>query len=235
MASSWSRSAEDVAKHKTLTPGQLLEWVATRPARKEACIECGAGLGELAGFFRAHFSRVTATDIAPPAQRSPYGVTITKAAAEHLPAEAASVDLIISMQALHHFDTAGHLTEASRVLRPGGVFAALCWGEMILPAPVKRACQNTFAALSPPWEISRDWVVSGYAGLTFPGKPLTVPATRMTRMMTLPDLESEIKRWSAFRRALADGVAIPAPNLAGVDPARPFPVHWPLLGRAFQV
>jgi SAM-dependent methyltransferase len=222
-------------KPKSLTPGQLLEWVAMRPTAKEACIECGAGLGELAGFFRPHFNRVTATDIAPPARKSPYGVVITKAAAEHLPAADASVDLLISMQALHHFDTERYLAEALRVLRPGGVLAALCWGEIVLPGPVLRAYKPTLKALAPHWEDSRSWVLSGYAGLTFPGRPLTLPQARMTRMMTVADIGSDIRRWSAFRRALAAGAVIPVPSLDSFDPARPVPVHWPVLGRAFQV
>lgn len=218
-----------------LSPGEVLRWIALRPAKKEVCIECGAGLGELAGFFRAYFGRVTATDIAPLAQKSPYGVTVTKAAAEHLPTVDKSVDLLISMQALHHFDIAGHLAEAARVLRPGGVFAALCWGEMILPEPILHACRPTFTALAPHWEDTRDWVISGYAGLAYSGRPLPLPAARMTQQMTLSGLKAEIQRWSATRRARAAGAEIPDPSLLGIHPDRPFSVHWPVLGRVFQV
>lgn len=218
-----------------LSPDGLLHWLALRPARHEICIECGAGLGELAAFFRAHFKRVLATDIAPPAQKSPYGVKVKKAAAEHLPTADASVDLLISMQALHHFDRERHLAEVARVLRPGGVFAALCWGEIILPDTVLRAFRPTLAALAPHWEDARASVVSGYADLAIAGKPLGLPEARMTRQITLPGLQAEIQRWSAFRRALAVGADIPDPVVMGLDPTRPFQVHWPVLGRAFQV
>lgn len=234
-ASSLRRSADWTQPCPALSPGAVLRWIAAQPARNETCIECGAGLGELAGFLRAHFRQVTATDIAPPVQNSPYGVAVTKAPAEHLPVADASVDLIISMQALHHFDRTGHLAEAARILRPGGVFAALCWGEMILPAALLRACQPTFAALTSHWEASRAWVLSGYSGLTFPGRPLALPSARMTRQMTLTGLKAEISRWSAFRSALALGAEIPDPDPSGLDPLRPFPVHWPVLGQAFQI
>jgi SAM-dependent methyltransferase len=217
-----------------LTPAELLGWIAKRPERTEACIECGAGLGELAAFFRATFRSVTATDIAPLAIKSPYGVKIVKAAAEHLPAPDSSVDLLISMQALHHFDRAAHLDEAARVLRPGGLFVALCWGEIVLPAPILRAWQPTFSALAQHWEDSRAWVLSGYANLAFPGTPLALPAARMTRQMTTTGLKAEIQRWSAFRRALAAGVKIPEPSLPGIEDPQAFPVHWPVLGKAFQ-
>lgn len=235
MKASCNRSADPARQREALSPYQLLHWLALRPAKHEVCIECGAGLGELAAFFRPHFKRVLATDIAPPAQKSPFGVKVVRAAAEHLPTPDASVDLLISMQALHHFDAKGHLAEAARVLRRGGVFAALSWGEIILPEPILRAFRPTLVALAPHWEDARASVVSGYRDLAIEGKPLELPQARMTRQITLPELQAEIRRWSAFRRALALGADIPAPVLIGLDPTRPFEVHWPLVGRACQV
>lgn len=233
--SSWNRSVDQVRKGTALTPGQLLQWIATRPAKKEVCIECGAGLGELAMFFRSHFERVTATDLAPPKQKSPYGVTVIKAAAEHLPETEGSVDLLISMQALHFFNIADHLSEARRVLRPGGVFAALCWGEIILPDTILGAYQPTFTSLAPHWEKARGWVLSGYSDLAFPGRHLTLPQARMTRPMSISGLDAEIARWSATRRAVAADAEIIDPNLSGLDRDAQFPVHWPILGQVFQV
>jgi ubiquinone/menaquinone biosynthesis C-methylase UbiE len=224
-----------VLQREALSPYQLLHWLAQHPAKQEVCIECGAGLGELASFFRPFFKTVVATDIAPQRLKSPFGVKVVRAAAEHLPTSDASVDLLISMQALHHFDIEAHLVEATRVLRPGGVFAALSWGEMILPEPIQRAFRPTFAALAAHWEDARASVVSGYADLVLAGKPLALPQARMTRQITFPDLQAEIERWSAFRRARAFGADMPDPVLMGLDPTRPFEVHWPLLGRACQV
>ncbi|HBZ42514.1 MAG TPA: hypothetical protein DEO85_00295 [Maritimibacter sp.] len=235
LKASWNRSVDPARPREALSPDQLLHWLALRPAKQEVCIECGAGFGELAASFRPHFKRVLATDIAPPAKKSPYGVKVVKASAEHLPTTDASVDLLISMQALHHFDTEGHLAEAARVLRPGGVFAALCWGEIILPEPILRAFRPTLAALAPHWEDTRASVISGYADLAIAGKPLELPQARMTRQIRLPGLQAEIRRWSAFRRAMAVGAEIPDPVLMGLDFTRLFPVHWPVVGRAFQV
>ncbi|MDZ4094385.1 MAG: class I SAM-dependent methyltransferase [Paracoccaceae bacterium] len=211
----------------------MFEWIAARSARKEACIECGAGLGEIADFLSSQFDRVIATDIAP--QPSPYGVTIIKAAADRLPAEDCSMDLLISMQSLHHFDVPAHLAEARRVVRPRGVFAALCWGEIALPPTILQVFKPTLAALTPYWEESRLWVLSGYEGLSLPGVPLNLPRARMTRMMTPPDIMREIEGWSASRSAAKAGSTIAVPDLSGLDQHRPVPVHWPILGRAFQL
>lgn len=229
---SWRKLAN--AQGLALEPADLLHWIAKRPAKRGACIECGAGHGELASFFRPHFDITLATDLAPPARKSPYGVTVIKAGAESLPVPAASVDLLISMQALHHFDLNPALSEASRVLRQGGIFAALSWGEISLPDQIQTAYAPVFKALAPFWEADRDWVISGYKGLNFTGKPLSLPKAQMRRQMTLADLDAEIHRWSASRAAAAARVDLPKPQLAGFDP-RPFTVHWPLLGQIFQV
>lgn len=235
MLASSSRSAEQVQQGEVTNPEGLLHWLALRPAKREVCIECGAGLGELAAFFRPHFRRILATDVSPPAQKSPYGVRVTKAAAERLPVTDSSVDLLISMQALHHFDKAAHLAEAARILRPGGVFAALCWGQIILPEHVLHAFQPVLAALAPHWESERSSVISGYADLAVLGRSLALPCARMTRQTTIPGLQAEIRRWSAFRRAVAVGAEIPTPTLHGIDLEQSFPIQWPVLGRAFQV
>jgi len=217
-------------------PQDLLRWLAGRPTKTRVCIECGAGLGELTAFFSGHFDRAIATDITPRPPSAPFNVPIIKASADTLPSPAASVDLLISMQALHFFDLNRALTEARRVLHPGGIFAALSWGEIILPKAIAQAYQPTFRSLAPHWEPDRNWVVSGYAGLKFPGTRLPLPATRMTRQMTLSDLNTEISGWRAARTALTRKCNIAAPDLRHLAPQKhqTFPVHWPILGQIFR-
>lgn len=220
-----------------LDPPALFRFLAQSPDTKEVCIECGAGFGELAAFFAHYFDRVVATDQTPPKRPSPYGLEIIKAPAEQLPAADTSVDMVISMQSLHFFNVQEHLSEVRRVLRPGGVFAALSWGAIVLPGAVAQAYEATFRSLDPFWEPQRNWVTSGYGDLDFAETALPLPETAMSRQMTLPKLDAEIAGWSAVRRALTSNTQFEDPQLDALllSDSDQFKVSWPIVGQAFKV
>jgi SAM-dependent methyltransferase len=216
-----------------LDPPAFFRWLASLPPRRDVSVECGAGQGEVTAFLGGTFVRAIATDAAPPRAGSPHGVPIVAAPAERLPFADASADLVVSVQALHHFDVPAHLQEARRILRPGGVFAALCWGEIVLPPALRPRYRPAFAALAPFWEEERDWVLSGYRDLGFDGQPIALPAAALRRRAGIDGLNAEIGRWSAARAARQAGVTIPLPKAAGQ--AAPFDLSWPLIGRVFRV
>ncbi len=215
-----------------LDPQGFMRWLAACPHRRDLCVECGAGTGELSAFLTRCFKKVIAIDKAPPAA-SLTKTTVLCATAEEVPAEDGSVDLLLSMQALHHFDIDRHLREAERVLRRGGVFAALSWGEIVLPEAVAEAYRPVITSVAPYWEPCRDWVVSGYPGLPMPGRAVTIPKARLSKNMTLPALDAEVARWTAVQRALTAGADIAEPALdgLGLSDDAVFEVHWPLVGQ----
>lgn len=213
-------------------------WLARQPAGRGLCIECGAGLAEIGTFMAAHFGRVIACDIrpipAPPA--APRNLELRLAPAEAIPSGDGSADLVVSMQALHFFDRAAHLAEVRRVMRPGGVFAALAWGEMRLAGPVAAHLAPLLSGLADFWEPARAAVVAGYPDLVFQGAALALPAAGMVRAMTLAAILAEIGGWSAARRARAVGVALPevAPVLPGLGRDARLDVFWPIVGRVVR-
>ena len=220
-----------------LDPKALFHWLAGCPAENEVCIECGAGFGEVSAALSPFFKTTIATDIAPPEQKSPYGVRIVPAPAEQIPASDGSVDLLVSMQALHFFELPDHLAEARRVLRSGGIYAAFCWGPMILPEQIARAYRRTIGALAPYWEAERGWVLAGYRGVPVAGTAIDMPSARLTRQMTLPALDARIARWSAMQNALRAGASIAEPHLETLtlSDEDSFDVSWPILGQVFRV
>lgn len=215
-----------------LNPRGLISWISARVPHRGSSIECGAGLGEIARFLAGHFDRSFAVDIAyKQPQIASQGVTFVRGSAEALPFDDGSADLIISMQALHHFNVQAHLTETRRVLRPGGIFAALAWGEMALPAPISSRLQPFLAAISPFWEGKRDWLISGFDGLDVPGKRLILPRAALTRSLTIMELRREMESWSATRLARASGVDLdelfpPLPHMGTCS------AQWPIVGLA---
>lgn len=215
-----------------LDPRGLISWISARIHHRGISIECGAAHGEIARFLAGHFDRSFAVDIAyKQPQIASQGVTFVQGTAEALPFEGGSADLIISMQALHHFNVQTHLTEARRVLRPGGIFAALAWGKMDLPASISSRLEPFLAAISPFWEDKRDWVISGYGGLELPGKFLSLPPAALSCSLTMKELSEQMIGWSATRRAREAGLD-PGRLLPSSNAPRTFVARWPVVGVA---
>lgn len=226
------------ARVEPIGPAALMAWLTALPARRRACLECGAGRAEVAAFMAGRFGRAIALDVEPHHLRHvKKPVHILCGDAAELPFADNSLDLVVSQQALHHFAVEQHLRESRRVLRDGGIFAALCWGEMRLPDGIAPIYGAVFKALEPYWEEARMWVLEGYAGLAFDGEAIALPTARMTRLLSLDALDLMIARWSATQHALARGADIPEPLLTDRQRRRlaPISISWPLLGKVFRV
>lgn len=121
------------------------------------------------------------------------------------------------------------------MLRKGGVFAALSWGEIMLPPNVAAAYAPVFNAVSPFWEDTRPWVLSGYEGLAFPGTAVGIPPTYLTRRMTLADIDAHLATWSAVQNAFSSEVEFPEPARSenGLSEDEAYTVRWRIVGRVY--
>lgn len=219
-----------------LTPWELLSWISGLSDCNTLCVDCGAGTTGTANFLARAFSRSIALDINPVLGTCSQNVETLRGSANRLPFDTSMVDLLISIQAFHHFDQEEHLSEAKRVVRPGGVFAALCWGEMQVPDPVSRAYAGVFEAIAPYWETARSDVLSGYPNLSIEGQPMTFPTTFRCHRVTLDQFEESVATWSALQSALRAEAEIPMPNERDLEKVENvFEVRWPLIGRVFRV
>ncbi len=200
------------------------------------CIDCGAGTTGTANFLARNFDNAIALDINPVLGDCVSNVKKLTGSANRLPLSSNSVDLVISVQAFHHFDSKKHLESALRILRPGGVFAALCWGEIEIPSPVKTAYASIFEAIEHYWEPSRADTLAGYPSLSMPGQSLTLPTTYRSLDVTLDQFEGIVATWSGLQSAIRAGVEIPEPEdtaLEHLDSV--FELRWPLMGKLFRV
>ncbi|NXC40420.1 TMT1 methyltransferase, partial [Penelope pileata] len=99
------------------------------PGRAELAVDVGCGSGQGTDFLAECFGKVVGTDISQAqiqeakAAPSPPNVSYLVCPAEELPFEDASVDLLASFTAAHWFDIGRFMSEAQRVLRPGGCVA----------------------------------------------------------------------------------------------------------------
>ena len=135
----------------------LKDFVGTEGERYHIGVDIGTGPGFTAFAIAPHCDHVIATDVTPQMleevrglrdERGAPGTQMALVAAEALPFADASVDLVTSRTAAHHFvDLPGWLREVARVLRPGGLLVV---GDTC--APEDRAVADWMHEI----EIARD-------------------------------------------------------------------------------
>ena len=89
----------------------------------DTALDCGAGSGQASFDLAARFARVVALDSSPSQLEflnRDARITTVLGRAEELPFQEASFDLVTAAEAAHWFDWDAFVTEAFRVLRPGG-------------------------------------------------------------------------------------------------------------------
>ncbi|MBF0263594.1 MAG: methyltransferase domain-containing protein, partial [Magnetococcales bacterium] len=146
----------------------------------------------------------------------------------------ASVDLITVAQALHWFDLEPFYTEVRRVLKPGGVFAAWCYGVLRVDGEAVNALAWDFYAnqVGAYWPPERRLVENGYHDLPFPFQRIDPPEFAISVAWNLEQLLGYFGSWSATARLQKEQGVNPverlAPDLRAVwgDPERPRRVIW---------
>jgi SAM-dependent methyltransferase len=140
-AASFGAAAAAYAEHRPDYPREGVRWALApvSPAREPGpdtgtdaaldVLDLGAGTGKLTGVLTALGHRVTAVEPDPAMLaelRARFrDVTAAAGGAEDIPLPDGSVDAVLVGQAFHWFDQDRALPEIARVLRPGGVLAAL--------------------------------------------------------------------------------------------------------------
>ncbi|MDX3658170.1 methyltransferase domain-containing protein [Streptomyces sp. ID05-26A] len=136
-ADSFGAQAEAYAEHRPDYPVAAIRWalepLGDRTERLDV-LDLAAGTGKLTAGLVAEGHCVTAVE--PNEQmlselvRRVHGVRALPGHAEHIPVPDQTVDAVFVGTAFHWFDQEKALPEIARVLRPGGVLAAL-WAEPV--------------------------------------------------------------------------------------------------------
>jgi SAM-dependent methyltransferase len=135
-ADSFGAQAEAYAEHRPDYPVAAIRWALEPLGKSEQLdvLDLAAGTGKLTAGLVAEGHRVTAVE--PNEQmlselvRRVHGVRALPGHAEHIPVPDQTLDAVFVGTAFHWFDQEKALPEIARVLRPGGVLAAM-WVEPV--------------------------------------------------------------------------------------------------------
>ena len=132
-ANSFGARAAAYAEHRPDYPTEAIRWILEPLGEgPHQVLDLAAGTGKLTGVLLAEGHHVTAVepdeDMLSELVRRHGAARALPGTAERIPLPDGTVDAVVVGQAFHWFDPARALPEIARVLRPGGVLAAL-WND----------------------------------------------------------------------------------------------------------
>lgn len=226
-------------------PDAPFAWLASVAPGRTLAWDAACGNGQATHALAPHVDRVVGTD--PSAEQIAQAVPGRTIEYRIEPAERSSlpdggVDLVTVAQALHWFDLDAFYAEVRRVLRPGGVLAAIVYTQFDCDPAFDAVRDRLYAdVLGPYWPPERRDVETGYRSMPFPFEELDVPSFELSVAWTLPEVLAYVRSWSSTQRYLAangvDPVTEMQPELAGAwgDPAVARTLRWQLKLRVGRV
>lgn len=230
--------ADAYASFRPHYPEALFAWLAANSPGRQRALDIACGSGQASRPLRHYFAQVLACDASVEQLRAAAdlaNIQLFVANAEAQPLASASLDLIVVAQALHWFATPAFFGEAARLLKPGGLFCAWCYGLMRIDSRVDALIDQFYwNTLDGYWPAGRASVDAGYRDIAMPFTPLAPPAFAIEADWQLEQLLGYLRTWSAVQRYEQqngqDPVRQVEPALRQVwaDANRPRFVHWPL-------
>lgn len=234
----FSRQAVDYAQYRPQYPAVLFENLARLCPSTGLAWDCGCGNGQASTGLLPWFSSIIATDISKQQIRHAHlhdRIDYRVASAERSGIDPQSVDLVLVAQALHWFNSAAFYREAERVLKPGGLLAALCYQLPRITAAIDDIV-DTFhdATLADYWPPQRHHVNEAYRNIPFPLQRVSFPALAMEQQWTLEQFLGYLRSWSAVARFAQKNLHDPVESMRiriaahWIDGRATMRIRWPL-------
>lgn len=182
--------------------------LATLAPSRRCAWDSGTGNGQAALGLAGHFDKVYATDASPQqiANAPPHEkVTYAVEAAEEVSLGKASVDLVLAAQAMHWYDLDRFYAQVERVLRPGGILAAIGYAWFYVDSGIDAVIEKTLLRpMRPYWAPNNALLWDGYRGIDFPGEEIRVGQPAIHLEWSLPEFWDYFLTWSATRAVQAE-------------------------------
>ena len=228
------------ARARPIYPQSLIDELAALAPGRGLAWDAGSGNGQAARLLVRHFDRIHATDASAEqiAQAEPHPqIHFATEPAERCSLEDASCDLVLAAQALHWFDLDLFYSEAKRVLRAGGVLAAIGYGWFYVDPVVDEIVGRTLLkCLEPMWAPGNWLLINGYRTIAMPGEEVWLTPCSIHLAWTREELENYISSWSAAQQLAPAQLSSAFKELAGSWPENePRHVFMPVISRAAQL
>ncbi len=241
----FSSQAEAYQRFRPDYPPRLFAWLAAQVGEHRRAWDCGCGNGQaahgLAPYFELIFASDPSADQISRARPHP-AIRYFVATAEDSGLASACVDLVVVAQALHWFDFPRFYAEVRRVARPGGVLAAVAYGELQLGGELDQVADHFYChVVGPYWPTERRFIDDGYRTIPFPFPEIAAPAMELSADWDLGHLLGYFGTWSAVKEYRRTGAGDPLPALRQAlarywgDPQQRRRVRWPLYLRVGRV
>lgn len=144
---------------------------------------------------------------------------------------------MLAANALHWFDRSGFYAEVRRILRPGGVLAAIGYGWFYVDPVVDEIVGRALLKpLEPVWAGANLLLLDGYRTIDFPGEEIRLTPCAIHLAWTRDQLEDYVKSWSAVQRAGPELADAAFAELAAVWPdGEQRHIYMPVIGRAARL
>ncbi len=190
-------------------PQELFEALAAAAPGRDLAWDAGTGNGQAAAGLAVHFARAHATDPSAEqiAQAMPHErVAFAVERAERVSLPDGAADLVLAAQSMHWFDLERFYAEAARVLKPGGILAAVGYDWMyVSPGIDAHINRRLLPPLEPHWAPQNRILWDGYRSIPFPGEALRPGAFAIYLDWAFADVRGYVLSWSAVRDFIAAG------------------------------
>ncbi|MDX5372261.1 MAG: class I SAM-dependent methyltransferase [Pseudomonadaceae bacterium] len=238
IAQLFGQRADAYASFRPQYPGALFDWLAANSPDRERALDIACGNGQASRPLRQRFDQVLACDGSLEQLRAApdlAGIDCFAADAEALPLGVQCLDLIVVAQALHWFASPAFFAEVQRLLRPGGLFCAWCYGLLRIDPGLDTALDAFYHdTLRGYWPKGRASIDAGYADIQPPWSRIAVPGFAIELEWNLQQLMGYLSTWSAVQKleqaSGRDPLLALHPRLAALwgDGQQKRFVRWPL-------
>jgi SAM-dependent methyltransferase len=236
----FSKHAALYARARPTYPESLIAELAALAPGKSLAWDSGTGNGQAARLLATHFQRVHATDAS--ADQISHAEAHPKVDYAVEPAERCSLldrscDLVVVAQALHWFDLNLFYAEVQRVLRPGGLLAAIGYGWFYVDPIVDEIVARTLLKpLEPLWAPGNWLIIDGYRTIEMRGEEVRLTPSAVHLAWARDQLETYVRSWSAVQHFDPDSLGAAFGELARVWPeGEPRHVFMPMITRAARL